>query len=78
MSVAEIQETKTNLIEWINQLSDSTMLFALNSIRLSNSEDDWWGNLSDAQKQHINEGIEDEENGRLMSSEEFWKRLKNE
>jgi hypothetical protein len=30
MSVAEIQETKTNLVEWINQLSDSTMLFALN------------------------------------------------
>ena len=77
MSVAEIQETKTNLIEWINQLSDSAMLFALDSIRLSNSEGDWWENLSDAQKQHINEGIEDEENGRLMSSEEFWKRLKN-
>lgn len=77
MSVAEIQETKTSLIKWINQLSDSTMLFALNSIRLSNSEGDWWENLSDEQRQHIVEGIEDEENGRLMSSEEFWKRLKN-
>lgn len=28
-------------------------------------------------KKHINEGIEDEENGRVISSEEFWKNLKN-
>jgi predicted transcriptional regulator len=44
---------------------------------LSNSEGDWRENLSDAQRQHINVGIEDEENGRLMSSEEFWKSLRN-
>jgi len=77
MSITEIKETKSNLIAWINQLSDANMLTVLDSLRTSNSDEDWWENLSDAQKQHINEGIEDEENGRLISSEEFWKRLRN-
>ena len=77
MSIAEIKETKTNLIAWIDQLSDANMLTVLDSLRTSKPDDDWWENLSDAQKQHINEGIEDEENGRLISSDEFWKRLRN-
>jgi predicted transcriptional regulator len=38
---------------------------------------DWWDNLSEEQKLHIIEGIEDAENGRTISSEEFWDRLKN-
>jgi len=77
MSDAEKQEIKSNLIAWVVQLSDSRMLSKLNIIRLSNSEGDWWDDLTEAQKQHINEGLEDIENGRVMSSEEFWKKLKN-
>jgi predicted transcriptional regulator len=38
---------------------------------------DWWDELSEAQQLHINEGVEDAENGRLMSSTEFWDKLKN-
>jgi hypothetical protein len=77
MSVAEIEETKSNLIAWIEGLSDINMLTALDSLRNSNTNGDWWDDLSDAQKQHINEGIDDEENGRVISSAEFWKNLKN-
>jgi hypothetical protein len=76
MSVAEIEETKSNLIAWIERLSDSGMLNVLDSLRNSNLDGDWWNNLSDSQKKHINEGLEDEENGRVISSEEFWKNLK--
>ena len=68
---------KSNLIAWIEGLSDIKLLTALDSIRNSNPERDWWDDLSNAQKQHINEGIEDEENGRVISSVEFWDRLKN-
>ena len=39
---------------------------------------DWWDELSEQQKNHIQEGLEDARNGRTMSSEEFWKRLKSE
>ena len=38
---------------------------------------DWWDELSESQKQHINEGLADVENGRVMSSAEFWDRLKS-
>jgi len=33
--------------------------------------------LSEIQKQHISEGLDDVENGRTISSVEFWDRLKN-
>jgi len=77
MSAAEIEQTKSNLIAWIEQLSDSYMLAALDSLRNSTTDGDWWENLSDTEKQHINEGIADEENGRVISSAEFWQNLKN-
>jgi hypothetical protein len=38
---------------------------------------DWWDELSESQKAQINEGLHDAKNGRTMSSEEFWWRLKN-
>ncbi len=77
MSIAEIKETKSKLIAWIEQLSDSNMLAVLDTLRNSKQDKDWWDDLSDAQKQHIKEGIEDEENGRVISSEKFWKNLNN-
>jgi hypothetical protein len=77
MSTSEIKETKAKLIAWIEQLSDSNMLAVLDSLRNSKQDKDWWGDLSDAKKQHINEGIDDEENGRVISSKQFWRNLKN-
>lgn len=77
MSVAEIKKTKSNLIEWIEQLSDTNMLFLLEGLRNSKTDNDWWNDLSDSQKQHINEGLADAENGRTVSAETFWNKLKN-
>jgi len=39
-------------------------------------EHDWWDDLSEDQKQNILKGIADIEAGRVMLSEEFWRRLK--
>jgi predicted transcriptional regulator len=77
MSIAEVKETKSNLKAWIDQLSDTNMLLMLDGLRASKSDDDWWDNLSESQIQHINEGLADAENGRVLSSDEFWNRLKN-
>jgi hypothetical protein len=77
MSTAEIKKTKLNLISWIEQLSDANMLVFLDGLRNTKSDEDWWQELSVSQKQHINEGIEDIENGRVVSSAEFWNALKN-
>jgi hypothetical protein len=77
MSIAEIKETKSNLITWIEGLSDIDMLSALDGLRTGNMDKDWWDDLTEGQKQRVNEGLTDEENGRVISSGEFWKRLKN-
>ena len=77
MSVTEIKKTKLNLISWIEGLSDTKMLTALDGLRSSINNKDWWDDLSESQKQHINEGLSDVENGRVHSSSVFWEKLKN-
>jgi predicted transcriptional regulator len=77
MSIAEIEETRSSLIAWIEQLSDTNTLFILESLKNSKVSGDWWDDLSEAQQQNINEGIKDVEEGRTVSSEEFWRILKN-
>lgn len=42
----------------------------------SNTNKDWWNDISESQRQNINQGIKDVEEGRTVSSEEFWKRLR--
>jgi hypothetical protein len=77
MSVAEIKKTKSDLIAWIKQLSDMNMLTVLDGLKNSKSEKDWWDDLDKNQQKHINEGLSDVENGRVISSAEFWDKLKN-
>jgi hypothetical protein len=77
MSVAEIEKTKSNLVTWIGQLSDSSMLVFLDSLRNKDVNNDWWADLSESTVNHINEGLEDEKMGRVIPSSEFWNNLKN-
>ena len=50
------------------------MLVAIETLR-KKSDNDWWNELSDAQKAHINEGLEDIKAGRIMTSKEMWDSL---
>lgn len=77
MSVAEIKQTKMNLIAWIEQLSDVNMLSVLENLKNSKTNGDWWDELSESQKKSLNQGLKDIEAGRTVSSAEFWKRLKD-
>jgi hypothetical protein len=77
MSVAEIKKTKLDLIAWIEQLSDTNMLTVLDGLRNSRTNKDWWDDLTEGQQRQINEGLEDAENGRIVSSVAFWEKLKN-
>lgn len=76
MSVAEVKETKSNLKAWIDKLSDTNMLMMLDGLRTLNDKFSW-DDLSEFEKQNINEGLEDIKHGRVMTSEEFWNQLKN-
>ena len=79
MSRAEINKLKLELIGWISELSDKDQLVTLDAIRRSNAESErnWWNELTEAQRAHIQEGIDDADAGRVHASEEFWKRIKN-
>lgn len=77
MSAAELKKTRTKLISWIEQLSDPNVLDFLNGIMQSNTEKDWFDELSLTQQSHLNEGLEDMKNGKVVSSEQFWNKLKN-
>jgi hypothetical protein len=76
---ADLQTTRKELIEWINSLDDSRLLNLLNSIKLSNSDTqkDWWEELSPSQKENIELGLKDLEEGRTISSKDFWNRLRH-
>jgi hypothetical protein len=80
MSAAEVKETKTDLIAWIEQLSDISMLSILESLKNADTGDagkDWWDELTPAQIENINAGLKEAESGNVMSSKEFWSKLKD-
>jgi hypothetical protein len=77
MSAAEVNGIKLDLIAWINQLSDTDVISFLDGLRKSRAKEDWWDALSESQKKQILSGLKDAENGKLISSDDFWKTLKN-
>lgn len=74
---ANPNKVKLDLISWINRLSDLDLLSFLDGLRNSRNEDDWWNELSADQRKVVLSGLEDAENGNLLSSEDFWKKLKD-
>jgi hypothetical protein len=78
MSTAELNRKKLDLIAWINRLSDENTIEFLYGLKKSKSKNDWWDELSENQKEILQNGIDEIENGNVISSTEFWKELKND
>jgi hypothetical protein len=78
MSTAELNRKKLDLIAWINKLSDENTIEFLYGLKKSKSKNDWWDELSENQKEILQNGIDEIENGNVISSTEFWKELKND
>jgi len=77
MSTAEINRIKLDLIDWINRLSDDNMIEFLHNLKSSKTKEDWWYELSDNQQMMVKNGLEDAESGNVISSDEFWNKLKH-
>ena len=77
MSAAELNRMKLNLIAWIHQLSDVDLLSFLDGLKNSTSKKDWWNELTDEQQKIILKGIKDADEEKLISSEIFWKKIKD-
>lgn len=77
MSTAELNQTKLDLIAWINRLSDENMIEFLDGLKKSKSKDDWWDDLSENQQIMLRNGMDDIKSGNVISSSQFWEELKN-
>jgi hypothetical protein len=65
-----IQTEKLNLIEWISQLNDTSVIKKLKGIREDYSKStDWWETLKKEELESINRGLKDFEEGRVHSHE---------
>lgn len=78
MSTAELNRKKLDLIAWINNLTDEHLIDILDDLKKSKTKkDDWWNELSEIQKKIVENGLKDIEQGDLISSSEFWNKLKS-
>ncbi len=62
---------KLELIEWLTRLDNSETIQYLKIVKDSRENGkDWWNDLTDEQKQGIQRGLEDIDNGRVISHDE--------
>ena len=69
-----LESQKMQLISMIAQLYDKDILDAIENLIL-NRDKDWWDTISDAEKEAIDQGLDDIANGRLTSHEEVMKEI---
>ncbi len=63
---------KLELIEWLTQLDDIETIEYLKIIKDSKTSDnDWWNDLTDTQRQGIERGLSDISQGKTVSHEEM-------
>ena len=60
----DTQEIKNELIQWLTDLEDSTVLQKILDLRERESKD-WWGDVSQIEKESIERGLADSNNGKL-------------
>ena len=64
-----IQNNKIELIHWLSTLTDETIIEKLMKFRESEKAD-WWNEISEREKESIEEGIKDSNSGNIESHSE--------
>ena len=64
-----IQTTKPELIQWLSTIDNPSIIEKFQAIR-DNETEDWWENLSVAEKESIDKGIEDADAGNLKDQDQ--------
>lgn len=64
-----IQNAKIELIQWLTTLEDSSLIQKIIDLKKSETKD-WWSEISDAEKNSIELGIVDADNGKLKPNSE--------
>ena len=69
------ESVKLELIEWLMKLEDDATINYLKVVKDSSTSDhDWWDDLTNEQKQGIERGLRDIDNGRTISHDQVKKR----
>ena len=72
-----IKSEKQNLIDWISSLEDEEVMESIKDFKESYfSKKDWWNEISEEEKNSIDRGLKDAEEGRLISYEQFKNKYK--
>ncbi|MBF9253669.1 hypothetical protein I2I11_10225 [Pontibacter sp. 172403-2] len=70
-----IQAEKLKLIEWLAGLTDQTLIERVKLLKETQStQTDWWEEISPAERDAIDQGLEDARNGKVTAHEEVRKR----
>ena len=64
-----IHETKIELIQWLTTLEDTSIIQKILELR-TNERGDWWDGISRAEKESVEHGLLDAEEGNLNSNTE--------
>jgi len=73
--VMNIQTEKLKLIEWLAGLTDETLVEKIRFLKeMQPTQVDWWEEISEAEKEAINQGLADAQSGKVTAHEEVRKR----
>lgn len=64
-----IQNAKIDLIQWLTTLEDGNIIQKIIDLR-NNETKDWWNEISEAEKESIEAGIADANNGKVKPHSE--------
>jgi len=68
----KLQNKKIELIQWLSTLNDQSLIDKIMTLR-KKEKTDWWNEISTAEKNSIEKGIQDANNGKLTSHSEVKK-----
>lgn len=71
----DIQAEKYKLIEWITSLKDISLINRLKTVKEEASKD-WWDDLSQEERESVEQGLRDIKEGRVHSHEEVMAKFK--
>jgi len=70
-----IQAEKLKLIEWLAGVTDQTLIERIKYLKEHHpAEADWWEEITQAEKEAIDQGLDDAQNGKVTAHEEVRKR----
>ncbi|HMS65805.1 MAG TPA: hypothetical protein PKD83_11200 [Ignavibacteria bacterium] len=72
-----IKNDKQSLIEWISSLEDESIIETIKEFKESySSKKDWWDEISESEKNSIDRGLKDAEEGRVIPYEQVKEKYK--